>query len=445
MEGLFWRFEDELEGAFRGTVVVRLDGVIEDGPLRVALQQLQQRHPKLRSGVALESDQHWYYRFETLPGPIPFEIKDFDEAEMPWRDEARRLTMRRFSPGEPLAAVAVLRSRTWVRSELFLTASHAIADGVSAIMLVGDLLTEYAKAEEQPNSPLGSSLPAITALRATSSGGWGRRIQLLHRSMRLQREEKRMPLTQLPENYDIAPLSQWAHWVFSPGDTLALIRRCRKEQTSMSGAMVAAVFCGLMDCLSVPEASFKCLIPFDIREFLEGSSGPVTTRDLGCFACAMSGLVSIKKNPSFWDVARLAHRDIQNFVDLKGPSFIYNLGGMLVDFKAMMRRLLRKQPQKWEAKPEPRPATLLATNYGVLDLRDRYGSLRPRECTLTFNNGRVGPLLIMESLVMRQQLNLGFACGGLEPEFWEKLQVAVRGYLDAAIANRGASSKAASA
>jgi hypothetical protein len=79
-----------------------------------------------------------------------------------------------------------------------------------------------------------------------------------------------------------------------------------------------------------------------------------------------------------------------------------------------------------------RRVTLLATNYGVINIRDAYGSLRPRGCTLILKTDIVGPSLIMEALVMGQRLNIGFSADALEPAFWERLQAAVRRRLDTA-------------
>jgi hypothetical protein len=50
-----------------------------------------------------------------------------------------------------------------------------------------------------------------------------------------------------------------------------------------------------------------------------------------------------------------------------------------------------------------------------------------------FKNAEVGPSILMEALVMGQRLNIGLVGDSLEPVFWERLQMAVRRRLDAAI------------
>ena len=196
---------------------------------------------------------------------------------------------------------------------------------------------------------------------------------------------------------------------------------------------MAAVFCGIMDCLPAREALLKCQIPFDIRDTLEGPSGPIAKEDLGCFVSIMNEFYEFHQQPSFWDLARRSHQNQQAFVKNGGPSFYFNLASAvpLLEKVALLRRLFARAASK--PAPPAKRVTLLATYYGVVNLRNTYGSLHPRECTLMFKNAEVGPSILMESLVMGQRLNIGFVGDSLEPVFWERLQIAVRTRLDAAI------------
>jgi hypothetical protein len=426
VESYFWRYDEDLVGAGRIIVLLRLDGLIQADFLAGALGRLQRRHPKLRALVAQGADGRLRYRFEPATPPIPFEIIDCYEAETPWRETTRRILQTDFPATGPLAAVTVLRSPLRGSSELILTAPHAIADGMSGIMLMDELLTEYAKLEANIELPPVPSLPAVSEVRANAPGGWRGYLRLLRRFVRIKRAESRSPITPLPAAQDIPPYSQWVHWVFSREETLALVRRCRKERASLSGAMVAAACCGLRDCLPGPEFLFKWQLPFNVRESLAGPGGPITAQDLGCFIASMNGLVKMADQP-FWDVARQAHREVQMFFDDGGATFGYNLASFLYDLKLALDRLISRSVPKMPLPPQRE--TLLATNYGVLSMRDVYGSLRPRECTLIFKNEMTGPVLLMEALVLGQRLNLGFAADDLDPAFWARLQVAVRGQL----------------
>ena len=261
-------------------------------------------------------------------------------------------------------------------------------------------------------------------MHAQTNAGWWDKLWLVRRFMRLQRQDRRCRQTALPHAREITPQSQWVHWVFPRDATLRVIRRCRKEHTSLGAALVAAVCSGVMDCLPVPAGLFKCQFPLNVREALAGPAGPVTAEDLGCFVSVMNEFYEVPRKPDFWKLARHAHQALQNFVRHGGPSFGYNMAAVATTrpFKRAVPRLVVSDQR----------LTLLANNYGVLNVSDAYGSLRPRECTLTFKNYEHGPSLVAQGLVMGQRLNVGFVADGLDPAFWDRLHVAVHRRLEAA-------------
>jgi hypothetical protein len=420
IEGAFWRLDKELAGAYRGVVLFRLDGLIEARILTVALRHLQHRHPKLRASVVQGDDGRLRYYFNLAPPPIPFQINDYEEEELPWREDTRRLFERGFPANGPLVAITVLRRVSRSYCEILLMAHHAIADGLSVIMLGHDLLAAYARAEAQMDQPPPPPLPAVTADHARFPGGWLNKLWLVRRFLRMQRLDKR--LKSLPHTGEIPSQSQWVHWVFTREDTTLLVRRCRREQTSLSGVLVSAVCCGIMDCLPVPVGLFKCQFALDVRKALQGPSGQVTDQDLGCFVSVMNEFYEVSREPEFWTIARQAHRSLEDFVKRGGPSFSYNLAAAAAgSLRGVASRALNSESR----------LTLLANNYGVINVANAYGSLHPRQCTLTFNNQGLGPSLVIQGLVMGQRMNVGLAADGLDPAFWERLRIAIWGRLRA--------------
>ena len=163
------------------------------------------------------------------------------------------------------------------------------------------------------------------------------------------------------------------------------------------------------------------------------------SKDLGCFIASMNGLETRDQQP-FWDLARRAHQEIQMFFEDGGATVGYNLAASAYDLKIALSRFFNRSVPKTPLPPQRE--TLLATNYGVLSMRDVYGSLRPQECTLIFKNEITGPVLLMEALVLGQRLNIGFAADDLDPAFGQ-FHVAVRGHLVAAFGGAGAASAGA--
>jgi hypothetical protein len=427
VERLLWRLEEKYARGFRVMILIRLEGCIDADVLATALRHLQHRHPKLRAAMVAGDDERPYYHFAPDCPAIPVEITDYDQAESPWRDEVRRLMQRDFPATGPLVAVAVLRRPSARTCELLLTVHHGIADGLSAIMLVDDLLTEYARVEADPLTMPRPAFAPVDAPRAKGSGGWLNRLRMMRRVVRLQREEVRSRPTSLPRASDIPPHSQWVHWVFSREETVALVRRCRAQQVSVAAALVGVALRGLIDCLPGSNYLFKCTFPFDLREYLEGPSGPVTVQDAGAFVSIMNEYFEFQQPPTLWEVARQAHLHHETFARQGGPSFYYNLAARADLFESLrfVRRFLGRRSSSAQA-PASQRVTLLSTNYGVATINDKYGSLRTRECTLLPKHDIGGPFLVLEALVLGGRLNIGFAADSLDPAFWGLLQVAVR-------------------
>jgi len=428
VESYFWRAEEQDRG-YRCAALVKLDGCTEAEPLAVALREIQRRHPKLRAAIVEGSDYRLRYHIACPAPPIPFEIRDFSGPEMPWRDTTREMLAAPFPDQGPYAAVTVLRNRSLACSEVILVGSHAFVDGMSALVLLSDLLAAYAKAEAEISTVEDPALPLISAPRALSAGSWRQHFRVLRRFRALRKIRQVMPGVMLPHDPSTPPLSQWMHWGFSPEDTLRIVRRCRREQVSVHCLLLASVFCSVRGLLGTSGRSFRFHSPFNVRTQLQGPDRPVQLQDLGCFMSNMNGLFPGDLEGDVWEVARYAQKDIESFKAMSGPSFGYNIASFFYNLTNLGRQL--RLPAEWLSPREER-VSLLATNYGVAPLQSAYGSLRTRACTLMFKNDSVGAHLVAEALVLGQELNVGFAASGLTASAWESLHTEVWGYLSTA-------------
>jgi hypothetical protein len=256
-EGYFWRMEESFPGYHRITAVFRLDGCMEERIFNAAVDHLQRRHPKLRAEIVRGPDGRLRYHSGRAAPPIRREIKDYEGQDCLWREEARRLSQIPIHASGPFIAITVFRNRELNSCVLIVNTHHGIADGISAMMLGDDLLTEYARIETQSSAPARPALTLVYAGRAKETGGWRSRWWLLRRFVRLRMEERRARQTRLPESPQLQPVPQWEHWCFSPEETAALVQRCRRERASVAGALVAAACCGLMK--SLPDEADKFL------------------------------------------------------------------------------------------------------------------------------------------------------------------------------------------
>jgi NRPS condensation-like uncharacterized protein len=422
--------EEHLPGSHRNAAVLRLDGFVEEAIFDAALDHVQQRHPKLRAEVVTGPDGRLRYHSNRAAPPITREIKDYEGQECSWREEGFRLLQIPVPATGPFVAITVFRNRELNKSVLIIGTHHAIADGTSSIMILDDLLTEYARIEAQSSEPARPARELVSVARAHETAGWRNRWWLLRRFMRLRLEERRGHQTLLPETPPNQRAPQWEHWCFSPEETSTLIRRCRQEKASLAGALISAAYCSLMKCLPDSEGLFRSQIPFNIRESAEGPAGKISSYDVGCFVSHMNEFHRVTKQTEFWDLARSATQSVIGFFFAGGPSLGWNLT-VLAEKKMMTQAASKLMPSDYK-----RP-TMLLTNFGNFRMGEIYGSLHARECITTFNNFRNGASLAMAALTMGGRLNVGFAGASLEPAFWSLLRDEVRRHLDAMIKPAG--------
>jgi hypothetical protein len=409
---LLYSISTEYAGTGSGAAVLHVRGVIEEAPLRAALASLQQRHPKLRARIVESADRR--HAFEITRGykPIPFELRDVATADLPWREESSRLLGASLDPAvDPLVHVVVLRAPARDRCILVLMAHHSVGDGHSVLRLVDDLLGYYAAAERGGAASPTESLRVATAPRALPSGPVWRRLLQSAALYRRRRDNRKADWTWLPEAPGGSPHRLWGHFVLTAQETAALALRCRREKAALYGALYAAAARGLIVALQRPQARFKCRFPIDIRRQLAGASGPVTDHDLGNFVSGYEAIYDVDGRSTFWMLARRARHDLERFTAAGGPSLVYN-------FIRFIR--LPYVP------PTPRRGTILVNSYGVVDLRERYGSLGLEELSIVFNNVTAGPSLLIQGFVIQRRLNVSLSMADVPEDFWERVRNAIQ-------------------
>jgi hypothetical protein len=102
---------------------------------------------------------------------------------------------------------------------------------------------------------------------------------------------------------------------------------------------------------------------------------------------------------------------MERFTAGGGPSLVYNLIRFIT---------LPYVP------PTLRRGTILVNSYGVVDLRERYGSLGLEELSVVFNNVTAGPSLLIQGFVIQKRLNVSLSMVDVPEDFWERVSVAIK-------------------
>jgi NRPS condensation-like uncharacterized protein len=115
--------------------VVRLEGTVDTERLRYALLSVQRKHPALRSLIREEPDGLYYEEDCAPPVPLHMTMRTEDNQ---YRLECQRELTTPFAYDQPQLRAVCLRAAG--ETDLLLTTSHRICDGMSMLTIVREVL-----------------------------------------------------------------------------------------------------------------------------------------------------------------------------------------------------------------------------------------------------------------------------------------------------------------
>jgi hypothetical protein len=224
--------------------------------LHRAFRQAQGRHPSLRISIQIGPGPGGTPRFEHSDAPIKIRTVDRSE-DTQWQTEAEAELAAPFDTSKgPLLRACLVRGGAI--SELILATHHSIGDGLSAMYLVRDLLEamEGHPLEELPLRPSMEDLAGATPMRMGTPPA--------------------PPPPPIPvERPGVAKI---ASTEINPDQLEAVLARCHTEETTLQGALLAAILLeGPID---------GCLSPVNVRHLC-----PPVTEDFGAYISSGTALL----------------------------------------------------------------------------------------------------------------------------------------------------------
>lgn len=279
-ERLFYRYSERNPAHF--SIVAEFDEVLYADELRTALAAVQRRHPLLSVHVEDRPDTRLgFYRAATV---APVELAVRRGPELAWQAAAAEELSRPFDRSRaPLMRALLLQGPA--RSALLLTFDHTIADGISSIVVLTDVIAAL-NGQELANVPVpqpqerivASALEAVDPLEPAAPSG-----------------DPRMSVPSTIRPFD-GVLTNVRTLAMTRTDTAALVRRCRAENTTVHAALVVAM-CRVR-ATDRGEEFIRVLNPINLRPIL-GIEG-------GCALCIVptaTGHAPWDGTP-FWEQAR---------------------------------------------------------------------------------------------------------------------------------------------
>jgi rhamnosyltransferase len=241
-----------LEHLVEGNIVylVRLEGSLSLSQLRSALARLQNKHPALRTLIRKAPDG-LYYEADCAP-EIPLRVVP-RIAEDDYRSECRFELTTALSYDEPQLRAVWLRSER--ESDLLLTTSHRICDGMSMLTIVREVLRSLYRDEELiPYQPV-TARDIIGDYQPIHP--WKRKlaVSFVNGLLRLIPHSRRTP-----ENHE-----HDLEWTADRAFSDALKQRCKSEGVSVHAAFLVALDLALFAAFGKKKLPKWIENPVDIR------------------------------------------------------------------------------------------------------------------------------------------------------------------------------------
>lgn len=354
-------------GSFNVVTISRIKGDLNEEIVRQALDLIQGRHPHLNSRIVGDLDS---LRFDFGAKNIPLRVVQKHSSEQ--RQEVVLEELNQPIDSDKCLARAVLITFSDGQPNYLLTIlHHAISDGLSTVQLHSEILTycqKIVEGEIEENIPSLHPLPDIQELMSKSMQGkiatikgilFLLRLKLklsLHRPQTLRFEKcvptelRRCNMVQRKLNKEI---------------TAQLVELCRKEKTTVQGALCAAMMLAAAKEISSETRAklrLSCRSFVDLRRRLKPE---INRENLGVLASSITSLHTLEINTSFWDLARDVREQIK--VSLESEDIF----SIVLMFRKICESLL--------SRPNEAPVTVGVTNIGRIDIPSDYGLFKLEE------------------------------------------------------------------
>jgi NRPS condensation-like uncharacterized protein len=354
-------------------LIAQFTGEPEDLAFRTALTSLRKHyHP---AALRLGGHEGGEAYFESAGVP-DFPLRVIENArDGDWRLVAAEELGEIFDLTKGPLVRAVLLKRcgdSGPEAEIILTFHHGVADGMSAVQFLRDLmrLLEDSRSELQA-MPLSADL--IGLIPATAKNSWSVKGQVLGLKgvLWLLERCRRVGLRLFPADRQIEGRLPWRHFFLASRcltetRTALLVDRCREEQTSVHAAICAAWLRARLQ-INPPILCWKRNISsaIDLRDRL-GIGGA-----FGVYMSTTTTVVNCQRDIEFWSMAR----QIKNRLDKQihtGRAYHWIL--TLMSVTNLSSHLLQNAVSAFAM--QPFGCDLSMTNLGRLSIRPEAGSLR---------------------------------------------------------------------
>ncbi|MGW1075470.1 phthiocerol/phthiodiolone dimycocerosyl transferase family protein [Streptomyces sp. NPDC002537] len=303
------------------TARARVTGRAPEGTWRRALDALQARHPLLRVAITCDEDGRDPAFVPVEGRPVPLRrVPDAGSdpaAGTRWEHELndRELVESVDWRTGPLARAVVVSGGdghgpdgAW--HDLVLTLPHCVADGTTVLSLIREWI-ELAAGTGPATEGTRPVLPPVDALLPPRHRGAAGEPLMREQEAADQALMSRLRPGRV-EPTEFVPFgkrrTRLVHRSLDPGQLDALVRACRREDTTVHGALAAALVAAVArDAATEGPRPFAIGSPVDFRA---GLRPPLSPRDIGSYVATVPTVVEHRPGEGLWPMARAVIADL---------------------------------------------------------------------------------------------------------------------------------------
>ncbi len=354
-------------GSLNILTISRIKGGLKKEIIRQALDLIQCRHPRLNSRIIGHLDS---LKFNFGSIKIPLRLVQKQSIEQ-WQEVALEELNQPIDSGQCLIRTVLISFPDDQINYLMTILHHAISDGLSTVQLHSEILTYCQKivdGEIEENISTLHPLPHIQELMPKSMRGKFAAIKGISFLLRLKLKQHLHHPRTLRFDKCVPPELRRCNMVqrkLNQENTAQLVELCRKEKTTVQGALCAAMMLAVsreLESENRPNLRLSCCSYIDLRNRLKNA---VNRNNLGILASGIISLHTLGKNTSFWDLARDVRQKLK--VNLESES-IFNV--------ALMSKMIYEYLL---SRPNEAPMTVSVTNIGKIDIPNDYGLFQLEE------------------------------------------------------------------
>ncbi|MBU7023456.1 MAG: hypothetical protein HXS40_04745, partial [Theionarchaea archaeon] len=192
------------------------------------------------------------------------------------------------------------------------------------------------------------------------------------------------------------------HRMLSEEETSALVERCRRESTSVHGALCAAMLISarrqICNSDQAHPITLNCMSPVDLRPYLN----PPLEEELGFFASMVITAHKVHNNEGFWDLARSVRSQVQTSIQSGEPLVFVSLLDKLTPHNARPSDFARRASEIY-------PAPIMVTNLRRITIPQVYGPLTLEKLHFTVSNKAVPDLFNAAAVTFADKVTLNFS------------------------------------